>query len=194
MNMKSAVSEAAFEAKYRHSPDPWQFAASAYERRRYATLLRSLTQARYSRAFEPGCSVGVLTAALAERCDSLLACDIAPTAVHLARQRCVGFSNVRIDQADIARSLPTGRFDLIVFSELGYYFSAAVLAKIVRALAKRVRPGGEFVAVHWRGRSEDHVLHGDVVHALLKATLGKRCTWLKAERHREFRLDLWQRG
>ena len=101
---------------------------------------------------------------------------------------------MRIDQADIARSLPTGRFDLIVFSELGYYFSAAVLAKIVRALAKRVRPGGEFVAVHWRGRSEDHVLHGDVVHALLKATLGKRWTWLKAERHREFRLDLWQRG
>jgi SAM-dependent methyltransferase len=194
MNMKSAVSEAAFEAKYRHSPDPWHFAASAYEQRRYATLLRSLTQARYARVFEPGCSVGVLTAALAERCDSLLACDIAPTAVHLARQRCVGFSNVRIDQADVAKSLPPGRFDLIVFSELGYYFSAEVLAKLVRALAMRIRPGGEFVAVHWRGRSEDHVLHGDAVHAILKATLEKRCIWLKGERYREFRLDLWQRG
>ena len=134
MNMKSAVSEAAFEAKYRDSPDPWQFAASPYEQRRYSTLLRSLTQARYSRAFEPGCSVGVLTAALAERCDSLLACDIAPTAVHLARQRCAGFSNVRIDQADLAKSVPPGRFDLIVFSELGYYFSAAVLARIIRAV------------------------------------------------------------
>jgi protein-L-isoaspartate O-methyltransferase len=194
MNVKSAVSEAAFEAKYRHSPDPWQFAASPYEQRRYSTLLRSLTQARYSRAFEPGCSVGVLTAALAERCDSLLACDIAPTAVHLARQRCAGFSNVRIDQADLAKSLPPGRFDLIVFSELGYYFSVAVLAKIIRALAKRITPGGEFVAVHWRGRSEDHVLHGDVVHAILKATLEKRHIWIKGERYREFRLDLWQRG
>jgi protein-L-isoaspartate O-methyltransferase len=194
MNVKSAVSEAAFEAKYRHSPDPWQFAASPYEQRRYSTLLRSLTQARYSRAFEPGCSVGVLTAALAERCDSLLACDIAPTAVHLARQRCAGFSNVRIDQADLAKSLPPGRFDLIVFSELGYYFSVAVLAKIIRALAKRITPGGEFVAVHWRGRSEDHVLHGDVVHAILKATLEKRHIWIKGERYREFRLDLWRRG
>jgi SAM-dependent methyltransferase len=194
MNMKSAISEAAFEAKYRHSPDPWQFAASPYEQRRYSTLLRSLTQARYSRAFEPGCSVGVLTAALAERCDSLLACDIAPTAVHLARQRCAGLSNVRIDQADLAKSLPPGRFDLIVFSELGYYFSAAVLAKLIRALAKRMTPGGEFVAVHWRGRSEDHVLHGDAVHAILKATMMKRYIWLKGERYREFRLDLWQRG
>jgi SAM-dependent methyltransferase len=194
MNMKSAVSEAAFEAKYRHSPDPWQFAASPYEQRRYSTLLRSLTQARYSRAFEPGCSVGVLTAALAERCDSVLACDIAPTAVHFARQRCAGFSNVRIDQADLAKSLPPGRFDLIVFSELGYYFSAAVLAKLIRSLARRITPGGEFVAVHWRGQSEDHVLHGDVVHAILKATLEKRYIWLKGERYREFRLDLWQRG
>jgi SAM-dependent methyltransferase len=192
VNMKSAVSEAAFEAKYRHSTDPWQFAASPYEQRRYATLLRSLSQARYSRAFEPGCSVGVLTAALAERCDSLLACDIAPTAVHLARQRCVEFSNVRIDHADLAKSLPPGRFDLIVFCELGYYFSAPVLVRIIRALAKRMRPGGEFVAVHWRGRSEDHVLHGDAVHAILKATLQKRCTWLKGERYREFQLDLWQ--
>jgi SAM-dependent methyltransferase len=194
MNIKSAVSEAAFEAKYRHSPDPWQFAASPYEQRRYSTLLRSLTQARYSRAFEPGCSVGVLTAALAERCDSLLACDIAPTAVDLARQRCAGFSNVCIDQADLAKFMPPGRFDLIVFSELGYYFSAAALTKIIRALAKRMTPGGEFVAVHWRGRSEDHVLHGDAVHAILKATLGKRYIWLKGEQYHEFRLDLWQCG
>jgi SAM-dependent methyltransferase len=192
MTVQSALSEAAFEAKYRHSPDPWQFAASPYERRRYATLLRSLTQARYSRTFEPGCSVGVLTAALAERCDSLLACDIAPTAVHLARQRCAGFSNVRIDQADLAKSLPPGPFDLIVFSELGYYFNDAVLAKIIRALAKRLTPGGEFVAVHWRGQSADHVLHGDTVHAILKATLEKRYTWIKGERYREFRLDVWR--
>jgi protein-L-isoaspartate O-methyltransferase len=194
MNMKSAVSEAAFEAKYRHSPDPWQFAASPYEQRRYSTLLRSLTQARYSRAFEPACSVGVLTAALAERCDSLLACDIAPTAVHLARQRCAGFSNVRIDQADLAKSLPPGPFDLIVFSELGYYFSAAALTKIIRALAKRITPGGEFVAVHWRGRSEDHVLLGDAVHAICKTTLEKHYLWLKGGGYPEFRLDLWRRG
>jgi Nodulation protein S (NodS) len=65
MSVKSPVSEASFEAKYRHSPDPWQFAASPYEQRRYAAILRSLSRARYSRAFEPGCSVGVLTAALA---------------------------------------------------------------------------------------------------------------------------------
>jgi protein-L-isoaspartate O-methyltransferase len=189
--MKSAVSQAAFEAKYLRSADPWEFAVSPYEQRRYATTLRSLTRSYYARAFEPGCSVGVLTAALAERCGELVACDIAPTAVHLARERCERFPNVRIDQGDLANAIPQGPFDLIVFSEIGYYFEPAALAEIVRALAARMGQGGEFVAVHWRGRSEDHVLHGDEVHAILKESLKGRCTWLKGERHSEFRLDVW---
>jgi SAM-dependent methyltransferase len=122
-----------------------------------------------------------------------VACDIAPTAVRLARQRCAGLPNVHIDQGDLAKSMPQGPFDLIIFSEIGYYFAAAELAGIVQALAARLGPGGEFVAVHWRGRSEDHVLRGDEVHAILKEALHERCTWLKGERHPEFRLDAWQR-
>ena len=192
MNVKDAVSQSAFEAKYRRSSDPWEFAVSPYEQRRYATTLRSLTRPHYARAFEPGCSVGVLTAALAERCGELLASDIAPTAVSLARQRCAGFSNVRIEQGDLAKSIPQGPFDLIVLSEIGYYFEAAALAQIIEALTTRLAPGGEFVAVHWRGRSEDHVLHGDEVHAILQESMKGRCAWLKGERRREFRLDVWR--
>jgi SAM-dependent methyltransferase len=190
--MKSAVSAAAFEAKYRGSPDPWHFGASPYEQRRYDTLLSALSRSRYSRVFEPGCSVGVLTAALATRCAGLVACDIAPTAVHLARQRCASFPHVHIERADLATSMPHGLFDLIVFSELGYYFTAAMLARIIRALATRMKPRAEFVAVHWLGYSKDHVLHGDAVHAILKKTLIDRCMWLKSMRFHEFRLDVWQ--
>jgi SAM-dependent methyltransferase len=192
MSVKSPVSEASFEDKYRHSPDPWQFAASPYELRRYAATLRSLSRTRYLRAFEPGCSVGVLTAALAERCDALVACDIAPTAVRLARERCAGFPNVRIDHADLAQAIPEGSFDLIVFSEVGYYFAPAVLVKIIRLLEKAMAPDGELVAVHWRGVSKDHVLHGDQVHAILKDTLAKHCHCVKGEGYREFRLDVWR--
>jgi SAM-dependent methyltransferase len=193
MTDKSAVSQAAFEGRYRRSADPWQFALSPYEQRRYVTTLRALPRARYARAFEPGCSVGVLTAALAERCDTLLACDIAPTAVRLARERCAGFPNVHIEQGDLAKSLPDGPFDLIVLSEVGYYFGAALLANTIRALAKRLHRGGEFIAVHWRGESEDHLLHGDQVHAILTDTLNVSCRWLKGELYPEFRLDLWRR-
>jgi SAM-dependent methyltransferase len=193
-NVKSAVSEAAFEAKYQRSSDPWLFAASPYEQRRYLTTLRALKRPRYSRVFEPGCSVGVLTAALAARCDALIACDIAPTAVRLAQQRCAAFPHARIVQADLAKSMPQGPFDLIVFSEIGYYFAPAQLAEIATALSARIAPGGEFVAVHWRGESEDHVLHGEEVHAILKETLMQLCNWSNGQRHIEFRLDVWRRA
>jgi len=123
-------------------------------------VLRSLPELRYSSAFEPGCSIGVLTAALATRCDALLASDIAPTAVRLARERCARLRNVRIEQADMSQSLPDGPFDLIVLSELGYYFTRAELTRITRELAARMAPGGDFVAVHWLGESSDHLLHG----------------------------------
>lgn len=193
MNTRNAVSGAAFEAKYRRSSDPWQFAASPYEQHRYATILRSLPRAHYTRAFEPGCSVGVLTAALAERCDTLLACDVAPSAVRLARQRCAGFPNVRIQRAELGKWMPEGPFDLIVFSEMGYYFAGPALKEITQALANRLAASGDLVAVHWRGDSEDHVLHGDEVHAVLREALSKPCGWLKEERYREFRLDVWRR-
>jgi hypothetical protein len=75
---------------------------------------------------------------------------------------------------------------------VGYYFSAASLKRIIDDLASRLDSGGEIVAVHWRGESKDHLLHGDEVHAILKDTLDARCHWLKGERYPEFRLDVWR--
>jgi protein-L-isoaspartate O-methyltransferase len=193
MNGASPVSKAAFEAKYRRSNDPWDFAVSVYERARYDTTLQSLTRARYRRAFEPACSVGVLTAALAELCDSVYATDIAPSAVRLARRRCADLPNVSIDCADLAEHDPEGLFDLIVFSEVGYYFAIPQLARIARSLAARLEAGGELIGVHWLGDSADHLLRGDDVHACLGRELADSCTWLRGAWYPGFRLDVWRR-
>jgi SAM-dependent methyltransferase len=190
----SSVSKAAFEAKYRSARDPWNFTASRYERDRYELTLRSLMHARYQRAFEPACSIGVLTAALAERCDELTAIDIAPSAVAAARERCAAFPQVTIECADLATMCPEGRFDLIVFSELGYYFPAARLTRIALTLADALAPGGELIGVHWLGSSDDHLLHGDEVHAILHSALSASCTWIKGARHPGFRLETWRRA
>ena len=72
---------------YDESPDPWGFETSWYERRKYALTLASLPRERYTSAYEPGCSIGVLTRLLADRCDSLLASDIIPRAVEAASRR-----------------------------------------------------------------------------------------------------------
>jgi hypothetical protein len=83
------------------------------------------------------------------------------------------------------------RFDLIVFSEIGYYFSKPELRELVRGLAGGLQPGGDLVAVHWLGQSADHVLHGDEVYRVLAAALPwdvKHCM-----RHAGFRIDVWRR-
>ncbi len=178
-----------FEALYRRTADPWNFGASPYERDRYARTLAALSRERYGAAFEPGCSVGVLTAQLALRCDALLATDVAPTAVAQARRRCAGLSNVELRCEALDEHLPPRRFDLVVFSEIGYYFGPERLLRLIRALPSRLGPGGEFVAVHWLGHSPDHALHGDDVHALLLANLELRHR--HAERRAGFRLDTW---
>jgi len=193
MSEHSAVSPAAFEAKYRKCSDPWNFTDSVYERGRYAVTLRSLMQPHYRRALEPACSIGVLTAALAERCDEVQAVDIAPSAVAAARKRCAAFPGVAIGCADVLRQCPDGPFDLIVFSELGYYFEEEPLRRIAESLRARLEAGGELLAVHWLGASPDHLLHGDQVHDILKDALARSCAWIKGDRHPGFRLDTWRR-
>ena len=87
--------------------------------------------------------------------------------------------------------IPQGPFDLIIFSEIGYYFSRDHLAALARDLTRTLDAGGEFVGVHWLGDSQDHVLHGDVVHQVLEASLGLER--VKACRAPGYRIDTWVR-
>ena len=184
-------SEEFFEARYRSSTDPWHFASSRYELNRYRATINALARSSYRRAFEPGCSVGVLTAALAQVAKQVIACDISETAVNAAKQRCLGLHHVEIYRCDLSASPPAGQFDLMVFSELGYYFRADHLGRLARHMGERLEPGGEFVAVHWLGMSPDHVLHGDEVHQVLGETLPFE--HIGGSRHGGFRIDSWRR-
>ncbi len=191
MNGADRQSRGFFEARYQASADPWYFASSPYELQRYEVTLAALQRATYRRAFEPGCSVGVLTAALARRCRQVVAWDIAAAAVSLARARCQDLPHVQIVRGDVAEAVPSGSFDLMILSELGYYFTAPQWRRVALALARRLEPGGELIAVHWLGDSSDHVLHGDQVHAVLRAWLPFQ--WTGGSRHPGFRLDSWRR-
>jgi SAM-dependent methyltransferase len=156
-----------FEAMYAESPDPWGFTSRWYERRKYALTMAALPRERYRRGFEPGCSIGVLTALLAQRCDSLLATDIAPAAVATATQRLAPYDRVDVAELAVPQDWPQGQFDLIVLSEIGYYLSADDLELMLDRSVSSLEPGGTLVAVHWRHPVADYPLHGDDVHDLL---------------------------
>jgi trans-aconitate methyltransferase len=182
----------AFERRYRADPDPWHFATSAYERERYEITLKALTRDRYTNAFEPGCSIGELTALLATRCDRLLATDVSPTAVEKARRRCAGHKNVRIECDDLRTVSLNAPLDLVVLSEVAYYFEVKQLEAIANRLAAALDVGGTLLAVHWLGESVDHILHGDEAHEALLRTLPLQ--HVMAQRHPGFRVDEWVRG
>jgi len=181
----------AFEKRYSVDPDPWRFATSAYERERYTVTMNALSADHYASAFEPGCSIGELTALLAPRCDRLLATDVSATAVETARQRCARYDNVRVECGDLRTVALDTPLDLVVLSELAYYFEVDQLESISHRLATALGTGGTFLAVHWLGESADHVLHGDEAHGILLRSLPLR--HVAAQRHPGFRLDLWMR-
>jgi len=146
---------------------------------------------RYKAAYEPGCSSGELTAQLARLCAQVTATDAAPSAVARARQRCAHLQNVDIHCAEVAAHLREARFDLIVLSECGYYFSPPELTRIAKLLSDSLAQGGELVAVHWLGSGQGHLLHGDAVHSLLLGNLSLQ--WVKGDRRSGFRIDSWMR-
>jgi hypothetical protein len=90
-----------FEKMYRDSDDPWGFGTSPYEQRKYAVTVASLPRSRYRSAYEPGCSIGVLTELLATRCDRLLSSDIIPSALQQAEARLRRRSRVWLEERSI---------------------------------------------------------------------------------------------
>jgi len=181
-----------FEGLYASDIDPWKFATSAYERDKYAETLASLPRPRYLRGLEIGCSIGVLTAQLAPRCDRLLAVDVSATALADARRRCQSCSNVEFAQMFAPREWPEGEFDLILLSEVVYYLDAHDVAALAARVSAALTFGGHVVLVHWTGET-NYPLSGDEAAELFISCLGHFVETVGAHRFREYRLDVLAR-
>lgn len=161
-----------FDGMYSAAADPWGFEERWYERRKYAIALAMLPRERYRTAFEPGCSIGVFTRMLAPRCGDLLSCDLAAAAVQATGTRTSGLSQVRVEQRNIPGQWPSGRFDLIVLSEVLYYFGDHDLEQVLKHAADSLEPDGTLLAVHWRHPVAEYPRTGDDVHRVLAAQPG----------------------
>ncbi|WP_232630360.1 class I SAM-dependent DNA methyltransferase [Methylobacterium sp. Leaf118] len=180
-----------FDDIYAANPDPWQFTSSAYERAKYDATLEALPRARYGRALEVGCSIGVFTRDLAERCAELVALDPAPAAIEAARERCAGLPHIRFALGAVPATWPPGRFDLIVLSEVLYFLDHADLSRLAGQVGHSLEPGGDCVLVHWLGET-DYPLSGDeAVEGFIAASA---LTVLRRARTQEYRLDLLRAG
>lgn len=180
-----------FANLYASNPDPWGFATSAYEHEKYEATLASLPRQTYGSVLEIGCSIGVLTQRLAQRCSHLLALDVAPSALDTARARCADLAHVHFEQAAIPAQWPDGRFDLIVLSEVLYFLSPGDIAASVSLMRAALEPGGNLLLVHWLGETHYPMTGDEAADSVIKLGDG----WLDLvhqERAPLYRLDLLQ--
>ena len=189
---RRSLPPAYFERLYAENPDPWGFAGSDYERAKYEATLAALPRQRYRRALEVGCSIGVLTAALAGRCADLLAVDVAERALAQARTRCRDLPQVRFARSRLPDDASAGGFDLIVLSEVVYYWDARDVGRMGACLKQALLPGGHLLLVHWLGET-DYPLSGDDAVQRLLETVAPFTAGLLASRRDLYRLDLLQR-
>jgi SAM-dependent methyltransferase len=178
-----------FDDIYRQSPDPWGFRTRWYETRKRQVTMAALPDHHYGSVFEPGCSNGLLTGLLAGRSDRVLAMDVSAAALQQAR---AGLPpNVELQQGSVPADWPSGRFDLVVLSELGYYLDENDCQQLA-TLA--VSTGRDVVAAHWRHPVEDYPLSGDRVHRIIHQAaadggLERICSHIEVD----FRLAVWSR-
>ena len=190
MTARPRLRGAFFDALYAREHDPWDFETSPYERAKYDRTVAAIAHRRWGRALEVGCSIGVLTAHLAEHCDELCATDVAQAAVDAARARLCSTGHVSVRRAEFPEELPAGPWDLIVCSEVLYYWDRELLSAALDELEPELAPGGSLLAVHWRPPTRTYPLRGDEVHEILLERSALEPAWSAVEeRYRIDRLD-----
>jgi trans-aconitate methyltransferase len=178
-----------FDRLYASDPDPWKFATSEYERDKYAKTLAALPRPRYARAFEVGCSIGVLTRQLAARCNAILAVDVADAALRGAAARCRDQSHVQFARMVVPQDWPPDIFDLILFSEVLYYLDDTDRAAAARLSLQSLSSGGAIILVNWHGPTDGFCTGDDAAEAMI-AACAPALRPVTQQRAEKYRLDV----
>ncbi|GAB2700676.1 SAM-dependent methyltransferase [Mucilaginibacter koreensis] len=184
-----------FNEVYHAHDDPWNFETSDYEREKYTATVNALPREKYENAFEIGCSIGVLSRMLADKCEKLLSVDVAEAPLVKARQRLQDKPQVTLQKMTVPNEFPEQEFDLVMMSEVGYYLSMPDLERLQQQIISHLKPGGQLMLVHWTPYVHDYPLTGDEVHeSFLKLTgAGQPFKLLLQRREPNYRMELLER-
>lgn len=148
--------------------DPWDLEANPYERAKYDAQFALLHAdrgpgRRYGRALEIGCAAGAFTRRLAERCESVVAVDIAAPAIAIARERNAA-DNIEFRLGNVMewKKELAGDWDLVVCAEtlcyLGWLYPFFDVAWFAHVLHEGTRPGGRLLMANTCGGTQDYLL------------------------------------
>jgi LmbE family N-acetylglucosaminyl deacetylase len=182
---------ARFASLYEENTDPWGTATREYEQRKRSVTMACLPRSRYRRALDVGCGTGFLTTQLAARCDEVMAIDAVAAAVRSARRVTSQDRNVRVEIASVPGEVPSGPFDLVVFSEVLYYLDTNDLAATLANVERQTQRGTDILAIDWRPQTHDAPRDAESAHAQLLAHPGWRV--LVSHTEAEFLLHVLRR-
>lgn len=186
-----------FNKMYEQNQDPWDFENSPYEREKYQATLNAIPKDKYNNVFEIGCSNGVLSEKLARFCQNLLAVDASSIAVKNAQDRLADYQFVSVQEMTIPENFPQKKFDLILFSEVGYFLDMEDLIAAKDKMIDALLPNGHLLIVHWTPFVEEFPLTGDEVHDLFMESVGSGTGTLRHLHGRvesQYRLDLFEKN
>lgn len=111
----------------------------------YHDYLLGQVPGRCADVLEIGCGAGEFSRLLARRAGRVVAVDLSPRMIRLARERSKPHTNVEFVNADVmSYQLPDGQFDCVAtLTTLHHLPAEAALRKVRKAL----RPGGVFVCL-----------------------------------------------
>lgn len=193
MTSKPSFTPEYFRAMYEADPDPWRFATSDYERRKYEATVAALPVRDPARVFEAGCSIGVLTRMLAPLAGHVLAADVDARTLERAGETCAGLSNIEFRRMVLPGEWPAGRFDLMLFSEVLYFMSRDDVARTAELAVSGLSEAGGIVLVNWTGPT-NYPCCGDEAADLFIATAAPALRVHRAQREPKYRLDVLTRG
>ena len=184
-----------FNNLYQQNQDPWNFEESPYEKEKYEQTLNMIPGDSYANGFEIGCANGVLTQMLIRKCRRLLAVDSSAIAVANATKRLGDYPAVTIREMEIPKDFPNEKFDLMLFSEVGYFLIEDDLLIARNKMLDCLLPGAHLLLVHWTPTVAEFPLTGDQVHELFFSVAGEKkglpLLHLKQRKEAQYRMDLF---
>lgn len=159
----------AHDRLYRNA-NPYGIDTNPYEQQKYATVMETLAGRRYRRVLEVGCGEGDLSERLAGVTGDLIGVDISSDAATRAAAR---VPSATFETRMLPADMPPGTFDLIVCTDVLYYWEPTTMRSGLDRLIDRLEPGGVLLAYHYRG-AFGQVNTADHVHDRLGALTANR--------------------
>lgn len=164
-----------FDAMYDTGPDPWDFEDSWYEERKRAIVLATLLDRDLGQVLELGPATGLLTVALAQRAEHVIAVEVSRRALEQVGTRLAAAGlrdRVELLHGPVPQTWPARPFGTIVASEVGYFLTETQWRQTLERAAETLSTGGSLVVVNWLHPVEGLAIDGGTADRVAAGTPG----------------------